>query len=390
MEELDLWVEKSEEIKQQFSELNPSSDSNFDYLQRIFTRNIRNNDDYDEEDDDTDDEWDSDEEIEESCPDGCDEETFNAILELREMRLKSQSDLKVLQKELSTLKRTHEGLNIKEKQIERELLNASQGIQAFQTNKQHLLNELSSIVPFRADQMYLWDENKKEDKVIDSAAPLGENIIFSSQDLTNLLMRVKTLRQEIDQDRLHSKSLQMERRRMENEEKVKEKEIHEQEERCNELQILKFGQLVDIDELNQFSKVASSPKSGTGVEQDTPNPEAILEETRQKNDLEIKAFEKDIGRLKDDLKDMTETNTGILNKIADLSERQIQVEKKISNDNKKQSSDFAHKRDLEEIKDIEKLSATQADEIEKLKQEIVRLRRKDGKLALNEHCLSIE
>ena len=106
--------------------------------------------------------------------------------------------------------------------------------------------------------------------------------------------------------------------------------------------------------------------------------------------MEIKAFEKDIGRLKDDLKDMTETNTGVLNKIADLSERQIKVEMKISNDNKKQSSDFAHKHDLEEIKDIEKLSSTQADEIEKLKQEIVRLRRKDGKLDLNQHCLSIE
>ena len=295
-------------------------------------------------------------------------------MNLREVRLKSQNDLKVLQNELSNLKRTHEGLNIKEKHVERELLNTTQDIQSFQTKKQHMLNDLSSIVPFRANQMYLWDENEEENKVMDSTAPLGDCIIFSSEDLTKLLMRVKTLRQEIDQERLHAKSLQMERRRMEHDEQVKEKEIQKQDERCKELQILKFGQLVDIDDLNQFTNKVSSPKSGVDLD-----PEAMLEVTRKSNEVEIQAIEKNIGLSRDELKDMTETNTEILNKIADLSERQIEVEKKLSTDNKKESSDFVHKRDLDEIKNLQKKSAIQADEIEKLEQEIVRLRRKDGK-----------
>ena len=326
-----------------------------------------------DDDDDDDSSWESDDEGD-CCPAGCPKETYDLVLELRENRYKLEDELKVFQREMGITKRNHEQFCTKERQADRELEEADTRIQAFQDKKQQALNGITSFVPLSAKQMYLWGSSSKNNAstpVDNSSTTDGSNegvVVFSKQSLDKLHSRIHELREETASDKRTFKDLHSDKRRMGKENRELEQSIAILQGQCEEIQLLKFGQLVDIVALDKMT-ANSLPTSKSGVHID------MAKETEIEHGREVLKIEAEISSLKMELKDATTENTRILNAIADLNERQIALEQRKPPVEVDKSAD---KAEFEEASRLNAVAAAQTQEIAMLKAEITKLKRKDG------------
>lgn len=345
---------------------------------RKVRRNLDSDFESDEEEEDADvnnsGEWDMSDEEDDICPEGCSLQTCETVIKLRDNRLRQEEEVKIFQREVERLKQTHGRFCIKERQANRDSQDMKEEIQLFQTEKQHAFNGINTTVPFSLKQMYLWENNDEmgENKKVYSI--MGESVVFPNLALYKLRQRIRDLAVNIKDDKQNFNFLQKEWRRMEKEVFMKQQHIREQKERCNELQMLKFGQLVDIDALDKISVGDSKNRSKVAADK--------ISKIAGKNMMEIKLLEIEQESLRMKLKEETIVNTSILNQIAELSEMQIGLEKNALGKGKKNISaiedEFIEKLDVEEEERLKKLHVDKGKEIDKLKDEIKRLQRKDG------------
>lgn len=78
-------------------------------------------------------------------------------------------------------------------------------------------------------------------------------LICFGSDLQKLSERIGELHNEIQDAKVSFKSLHREKVRLEKERGVQRKKIENWTDKCNELQMLKFGRLIDLDVLEQGS-----------------------------------------------------------------------------------------------------------------------------------------
>ena len=107
----------------------------------------------------------------------------------------------------------------------------------------------------------------------------------------------------------------------------------------------------------------------------------IVSKAAEKNEEEKCAIEMEIFSLREKLMKATKDNTGILNQIAQLSDQQILLEKKMTAKERKNIVDdeIIMKEEDSEYKRLMALANDQALEIATLKEEIKILSRKEGK-----------
>ena len=98
----------------------------------------------------------------------------------------------------------------------------------------------------------------------------------------------------------------------------KEKEIEKQHVRCDELQMLKFGQLINISELDKISVNSEEIELMKKTE--------ALEVTNEREVYQMQAKHR---KLKEKLLDVTQINTSKLNQIAEMNGRQFFLEKEL-------------------------------------------------------------
>lgn len=395
---MELWIEKYQNQLNEFIDIVPEDHQNFQYLKKIFMRKVRRNyencSDFDseKEEEDTDvnngGEWDVGEEEEDICPDECSTQIYETVIQLRDSRLQHEEEIKVFQREVERLKQTYCRFCAKERQANKDAMDMKEKIQLFQTKKQHAFNEINTAVPFSLKQMSLWEDNddiaERNEKMTTAMSDpkkinirvhtvMGECVIFSYAALYKLRQRIQDLLFDIKDARQHFNFLQKEWRRMKKEVSIKQQCIHEQKERCKELQILKFGQLVDIDALDKISVGYSKDRSKASAEKIT--------KIAEKNRTETTILETEQLFLRRKLKDETIENTSVLNQIAKLSERQIILEDLLEKGRKNTTAvkdEFIEKLGVEEEERLKRLHINKEKEIDKLKGEIKRLERKDG------------
>ena len=149
-------------------------------------------------------------------------------------------------------------------------------------------------------------------------------------------------------------------------EKIRELRLRE----YNERQMLRFGTLVDLDNLE-----VSGPSSAV-IE-----AEKKYERTEKKCQQRIEEAMAEFERTQRELTAQTKENTNLLNLIRKLGEEELDLDKKLNDSNKAifvDEDEEKKKHILEEKMKIKKLLEIQAKEIETFKTEINMYKRKGG------------
>ncbi len=370
--ELATWVERERDLLQQFESLVPVDNDNRDYLEKVFMRKVKCYDDcgYISEDEDeySQNSFSDSEDESECCPENYPSDLYTNILNLREKRIKDIDERKKEQRQLDILKRTFDQYSSKLRLAEKNFKELRTQIQLFEDKKYQRLNEVTVHVPLSGKQMYNWDCGNTQ--ILGINEPV-KYVIFSEYDFVQLVKRFRDLAKEIDRDRLVFKRMKLDLKRKTKEKHILEESILFQKKKCEELQILKFGQKFDIETFDKLSDDYSKKSNHS--------TNATMKRVEKEYEREINGIKKNNENLKDRLKKITDASTHILNEIVNLSKQQMNLEE---NYHDVVVKDDVHegeaKEDKEEIYHLKKLSHNQKVEINKLKENINRLKRKEG------------
>ena len=250
----------------------------------------------------------------------------------------------------------------KEKGIDRLLKETETEIQKFQNTKQRALNELKVVVTLQMRQVqHLTPEGKLPKDT-------SESVVFAASDLQKLRGRIKALKEEKAELRRKQKALHAEHKTLQRAQSGKAEKLDELEARAVDVQMLKFGQLINLEAIESV-----------GVHKGTDELREKVRLLERKQDAQMKQWAEKLKAAKLDLKKATEASTNCLNTVATLFERQQQLEAAL---NQRQTAAIggsdgaaAAKKERHHLVQLVKI---QAKEVEALKVEINMLRRKGG------------
>ncbi|KAI9183945.1 hypothetical protein H9P43_002997 [Blastocladiella emersonii ATCC 22665] len=308
-----------------------------------------------EEDDDDDDS--GDEAVSDECPGGCDAAVHKAVLDLREQRLDLEETLADVQKGVEALKKDHDIFAKKEKVIAAALKQTEQEIQEFQSQKQQKLNELDVVVPLAFHQIQFFEKN------IDDA------LVFPGDGLDKLRHRIHETEDETEQVRKDHKELKREHVNLLGIRKEKRSKLRDLESKCAEVQMLKFGRLVDVDRLEKM-----------GINKAAEDLRTQITAKERQNATELERWDRKLAQMKKELTASTVDNTRKLEAIYELSERRKNLELALDAEQEAVTAEYGGpaKQDVAERVRLIETVQRQAEGIEDLKIELSNLLRKPG------------
>lgn len=194
--------------------------------------------------------------------------------------------------------------------------------------------------------------------------------MFSKGAVARLRLRIRELEGEIKELRQQFKDLHKEQSRLAREKKAKENEIAASIAKCDDLQMLKFGQIIDLESLDRMAQSKTVDEL-----------RARIAAQEVKNDNEQGALRQQHLGQREGLLRAVQDNTRLLQEIAQLSSRQFRLEKELNS-----STAGVHvadqgpsvKKEIQERNRLVQLVKLQAKEVDALKAEINMLRRKGG------------
>lgn len=371
--EIERLLDRDRQIMAEFASALGENNKFYDALLKIFKKKIKRRkanasgdgdgaDDDDEDSDmDSDDDGidDVDEDEEETCPPGCDPAVYDKVCDLREKRLEQEEVYSEFTKGVEALKKENDMLVKKEKVIDKALTDTERDIQSFQTEKQGKLNELHMMVTLRMSQIR---------HVVAGKLPtnIRSDLVFPAITLDLLRSQINSIKGEKSDLRKRQKALRSEHVTLLREQSVKSDKLRELDARARDVQMLKFGQVIDLERIERVGVNKSAEELRERI---------LSVESAQQTTLSI--WSSKLKRAKLELKDATEESTLALNAVASLFERQHALETSL---NSKQAQ-VASKEAMEERNErtsLVHLVKIQAKEVEALKLEINMLRRKGG------------
>jgi len=418
------WESRDAGIMAQFDEMVPDTHPAHAELLRVFRRKVKRHKAEDGEgDEDSDEEselnFDSDDDDEDEggddvCPEGCEQSLFDRVLDLREERL----DLEEVQVELAdsraTIDKAFARHKARQTQVASELAGIRKEMQAFQSEKQVVLNKLTITVPLHFSQIYLGkggvvdvqddaDGNahpnpkgsgvpaEKGATIADVLqlhqeaeggdrrpagqlpATLSGALLFNKDKLQGLRMRVGTLKSDITSLRDGFKELHRGKRRLGREQGEVEAGIAAAKKKAEDLQVLKFGQMVDISTLDKATGSATLNKA-----------EAEVGSQEQGQRSEAARVQESIKGQQAALVEVTRGNTRLLEHIADLTGKQNTLEVELDDTSSATAllapdSAASQEAAAEKVR-LQQLVQLQNAEMEALRGEVFVLRHKGGYL----------
>jgi WD40 repeat protein len=402
LEDQTQWQTKSASLLSDFRVLVPENNPFFDILTKIFKKKIKRSkgtddmdgdeEDSEEEDDDDDDDYDDDE-VEDVCPSGCDATLYDKVLDFREKRLDIDEVMTEIQKVIDDYKKSLDRLRGREKQIDKESKSAEGEMQTLQLSKQSALNKIEVCIPLKVSQLHTFrnsgvmsgpnEEGTAENTEVDEGSQIlndssrrqmvesmdiTSHTLFNSSNLDKLSSRIGELKDEIIAAKIDLKSFHKEKVRLEKERGAQRANIENWTEKCNELQMLKFGRLIDLDVLEKGSDHTKLEEAEEAVSKVESEYQATMRKLQDEYDT-----------LNERLAKTTAANTKNLQQMGNLVGRKLTMTRELN----LPKDSFAADPQLTDYKDsIErsKLSAfvkLQYREIDSLKSEITMLRRKE-------------
>lgn len=202
------------------------------------------------------------------------------------------------------------------------------------------------------------------------SSSLNESLLIGQSSIESLRERIVGIQEETQALRIKFKNLHTEKKKLFKEKKQRKGIIAEQESRCEDLQMLKFGQTIDLESLD---------KIGDRKALDQVNRKKRKLEVR--NEAAIAKARKSISTAQESLIKTTQENTSLLERIAHLTHQQQTLERDLNvGGNRLNGADQAGvmRKDAEERNRLVQLVKLQAKEVDALKAEINMLRRKGG------------
>ena len=347
-----------------------------DHLMKIFRKKVKrktkkNEDEEEEEEEESSDEdWDSNEDEENNedeedvCPDGCEEDVYEEVLALRLKRLDQEDVVLEFQKSMDQLKKENEQLTRREKQTNTKLQQVEKEIQEFQTEKQQKLNQLETSIVLKLSQVQALNAKKK--------LPHDQTnlVVFTNSGMRDLFSRIGQL--QTDKKVLNREHNEHKRTHCQlyKEKKVAEAHVKEWEQKVFEVQLLKFGQKVDLESLEDVS-----------VDRKTEELKEKLREEEILWDRAMRVQMQALKKLKQQQQQAISTNSKLLKELADMRHEQHRLEDQLNVSQHKilsrmaGGSRIATAADRANLKD---LVVMQQREIDALKSEVAMLRRKGG------------
>ena len=152
--------------------------------------------------------------------------------------------------------------------------NAESEIEDFQTQKQRKLNELDVIVPLRFTQLQYLDNNKVPTN-------LSTSLLFFNEGLLQLKRRIKELYQEKNDIKKQHRELKKLHISFNKNKKEKEQRVTELSAKTRDVQMLKFGQIVDLEKLEKLG----ATKVGDEIKEKLQKED--LQRNKEMSDIEV-------------------------------------------------------------------------------------------------------
>lgn len=215
----------------------------------------------------------------------------------------------------------------------------------------------------------LTDPSKRELRtkgVLDGQAGF---VLMKVDALTKLKGRIDGLKRETADARQLYQELKKERVVLSKDRDVQQDKITNWRGKCKDLQMLKFGREIDLDDLE-----AASNRSR---EKDA---EKALETQERKNEDAVLRLVKDGEVLREELSRITLDNTELLSVVGDLTEHRLRITRDLNASGKQVSTESKDEgsREREERQKVIAYVQLQAREIEALRAELIMLKRKEA------------
>jgi len=358
----------------------------YEQLFKTFKRKIKrvkpkelNGDDDSEEETESESDYDSDsdeeEEEEDVCPQGCSQELFDKVCALRERRLDQEEANAEVQKDILALKKENDTYISREKAATAALQKINADIQTFQTEKQGKLNELQVVVTLKLHQVQYLSTGKlglPPNTTEDEEAPsLEKSVVMTTGQLAKLAARIGELEDEKRALRRRQKEIGKNNRRVAKGIKAETGENGILRGKFEEVQMLKFGQLVDLDKLEKMA--------------DNKQADVLKAKVRATENLQLRELtdlDNGIRGAQHEYAEATRENTIRLQRLADLTDQQHTLEMALNSTQGQLSAAEDTSRsagmDEEEKQRLVQLVRLQEREINALKAEINLLRMKGG------------
>ncbi|XP_067931339.1 cilia- and flagella-associated protein 44-like [Watersipora subatra] len=352
-----------------------------DYLTKVFKKKIKrskkkenaggDSDDESEEESSDDEDWsESDDESGSEgggfdldiCPPGCDQSLYNNTTQLRERRLDIEEVLTEEKKNRDQLVKDSENITKRTRVILAGLKSAEADLEAFQLEKQQKLNEFDIVVTLRLHQI-LHNENGRLPN------DLLQCLVFNSPDLVRLSHRIKELEHEKAVQKRQQKDNKKKHIQLIKDRKLFDGKIGELEAKCDEEMVLKFGRIVDLEELEQVT-----------VNRQVEELKEKLRVTEIECSDDLKRYEEKIRRRKDKITDLIRENTNRIETLNMMQTEKRDLQLQLDSKQKSLGGEFSgvRKADVHEKQRLIQLVQLQAQEVDALKEEIVMLSHKGG------------
>ena len=379
------------------------------------------------EGDEDDEEAEAEEEEFEEEEDDDEEDNFNPqfgedtkiddIEKLRDERLELFDRKERIQLYISDLQNQQRRMESTQKRIDQELAETEEEIADFQKEKMAKLNQLEVAVVLKVKQVQNLQPNpdavsnwyrirqqqlfEKEAAIMEGSIDVGDedkqtlieeqrhaalaeedwrgyflpknvedSVLFTRTQLLQLIHRKLELDEEIDYLKKDQDEAEQNARSKKKENAVARKELQDREREYNERQMLRFGNLVDLDSLE-----VSGPSAQVLELQNK------FHKQEQRCNQKKEEAEADLQKTQRELTQCIQRNTNLLNLIRSLGEEQLDLNRKLDGTNKAifVDEDNEEKRKIQQKKELFKAQLEgQAKEIDILKTEINLYKRKGG------------
>ncbi|KAL3702172.1 hypothetical protein R1sor_020194 [Riccia sorocarpa] len=247
-----------------------------------------------------------DDDVIEVCPPNVTQQFYDQMFKLRERRVEEDWLIKEANKALDALTRERDNIVKKKKLTDASLESGEKEIAVFQKEKQFSLNEIDIVLSLKMHQIeYLEDGEMPEDL---SGGLVFDNAVF--QNLKDII--ADHMKAKLSLKELHTE-LRKEHQALSREKRIEEERTTHIEARCVEVQMLKFGQVIDMEVLDVISK---------DMKKDTKELKEQLRTQESQHGLAIHEWNKKIEEATDDLAACTKENSQVLHTIADLKTKQ--------------------------------------------------------------------
>lgn len=296
-------------------------------------------------------------------PPGCDVELFEKVLSFRERRLDAEEGSVEEKRAADMLKKETDVLLKKEKTLEQQKQIEEKELADLQLAKQAKLNELDTAVPMKLDQI----QHITSKAMV--PADLSESLVFSVHEIAKLKTRIGQLNEEKQLQKSAYKNIKHIQSRLNREKKELEQIVGELEAKCNELQMLKFGALVDLEALE-----------GQGINLQGQDLRSQLRQLETKVARTVKAWDAKIFNKKMQRDAAITANTNAITDVTGLAAEQSRLVSALDTAQAeiKEDTTLIGRMDKMEIMRLQERANMQAMEIEQLQWEISMLSRKTG------------